>query len=223
MARRRGVDQQIQVTRGFVTEYTPVAFPREAAIDIDNCVIDSDGSVRRRPGIDIEQQFQLNSVNGSTVSLTEIGALAFSTNLWTHVANSGTLNIVVQQVGLILQFYAQFGAISANLLGEVDMSPHAVSLTALKGDQVQVASGLGDLYVVSEYLNPIKVEYDGTTFTASEISIQVRDLEGLEEEVAVDNRPGDLTKNHYYNLRNQGWTDENIKRFAGLPEGTDLC
>lgn len=50
MAKQAGVDTKIQVTRGFVTEFTPVGFPQEAAIDIDNCIIDTDGSVRRRPG-----------------------------------------------------------------------------------------------------------------------------------------------------------------------------
>ena len=45
MARQRGVDTKVQITRGFVTEFTPLAFPQEAAIDIDNCIIDTDGRI----------------------------------------------------------------------------------------------------------------------------------------------------------------------------------
>ncbi len=223
MARRRGLDQQIQITRGFMTEFTPVAFPREAAIDVDNCVIDSDGSIRRRPGIDLEQQFQLNSINGGVLTATQLEEIAFSTHLWEFVSNSGTLNIVVQQIGLTLQFYAQFGAVSSNLLGELDMTPHAVNIPELNKTQVQVASGLGNLYIVSEFLEPIKVSYDGTTFTATEITISIRDFEGLEDGLKIDERPGNLKRSHYYNLRNQGWTDENILKFAGVSTGTDLC
>ena len=127
MARQKAVDAKIQVTRGFVTEFTPVGFPQEAAIDIDNCIIDTDGSVRRRPGIDLEQSFALNNVNGAVLTKGALQTLAFSTHLWEFVANSGTLNIVVQQVGTILQFYSQIGAVSSNFLGEVDVLSSAVN------------------------------------------------------------------------------------------------
>lgn len=223
MARQRGIDQKIQVTRGFVTEFTPVAFPQEAAIDLDNVIIDADGSVRRRPGIDLEQQFSLNTIAGGVVTATEIQDIGLSNHLWESVGNSGTLNIVVFQIGLELQFYAQVGALSKQLLGTVDLTPFAVNSAKLKLDQVQVASGLGDLYVVSEFMEPIRIAYDGTTFTATEINIRIRDFEGLDDELAIDERPTSLKRNHYYNLVNQGWTDVNIKLFAGLSVGVNLC
>lgn len=223
MARQRGIDQKIQVTKGFVTEFTPVAFPQDAAIDLDNVIIDPDGSVRRRPGVDLEQQFALNTIAGGVVTATEIEDIGLSNHLWESVGNSGTLNIVVFQIGITLQFYAQVGVLSKQLLGTVDLTPFAVDLAKLKLDQVQVASGLGDLYVVSESMEPIRIAFDGTTFTATKINIRIRDFEGLDDGLEVDERPTVLKRNHYYNLVNQGWTDVNIKKFGGVSAGVNLC
>jgi len=215
MARQKAVDTKIQVTRGFVTEFTPVGFPQEAAIDIDNCIIDTDGSVRRRPGLDLEQSFTLNSINGGVLAKGDLQTKAFTTNLWEFVSNSGTLNIVVQHIGLVLQFYAQIGAVSSNFLGELDLTPHAIDTAKLEVANIAMTSGLGSLFLVSEYLKPLKITYDGTSFTATNIIIQQRDFDGLDDGLPVDLRPPLLTKSHYYNLLNQGWTDANIAAFAG--------
>ncbi len=223
MARRKGVDTQIGVTRGFVTEFTPLSFPREAAIDVDNCVMDKDGSVRRRPGIDLEQGFKLNTVAGAQLTATALTEITFSTHLWEFVSNSGTLNIVVVQSGATLQFFAQFGAVSANLLGTLDLGPFAVDLSKLRREPIVIASGLGNLYIVNPYMEPLRVSYDGITFDATPINIRIRDTEGLEDGLEIDQRPGVLFRNHYYNLRNQGWTDANIKEFGGVDASVDLC
>lgn len=223
MARQRGVDTKIQVTRGFVTEFTPVGFPQEAAIDIDNCIIDTDGSVRRRPGLDLEQSSVLNNINGVQLAKGDIASQAFRTFLWEFVANSGTLDIVVQQVGLIVQFYAQVGAISANFLGEIDLTANAVDLVALPLNSVEMTSGLGGLFIVSPYMEPIKVTYDGSNFTVTTLTVQQRDFDGLDDNLLTDQRPTLLTRSHYYNLLNQGWTDENIAVFAGLSASTNVC
>lgn len=226
MARQKAIDQKIQVTRGFVTEYTPAAFPQEAAIDVDNCIIDPDGSVRRRPGIDLEQQFRLNSVGGSTLTETEVNTQAMSQHLWEAVGNSGSLNIVVFQVGAVLQFFAQVGSLSANFLGEVNFSTFATDSTRIKTTKVEVASGLGDLYVSSKYMESIRIVFDGTTFTAEQIDVVFRDFEGLDDGLEIDERPFSLTPNHHYNLHNQGWTDVNINDFrsgAGVyPSNADI-
>ena len=221
MAKQAGVDTKIQVTRGFVTEFTPVGFPQEAAIDIDNCIIDTDGSVRRRPGIDLEKSFVLNSINGAVLGKGDLETLAFNTFLWESVANSGTLNIVVVQVGLILQFYTQFGAISSNLLGELDLTPNVVNLAEAPLQTMNFSAGLGQLFVVSEHIKPLRISYDGSTFTLVELLIQQRDFEGLDDELELDERPTLLTKSHYYNLLNQGWTDDNINTFGGTT--ANLC
>ncbi len=224
MARRRGVDPKIQVTKGFVTEFTPVAFPEEAAIDIDNCIIDTDGSIRRRPGIDLEQQFKLNNISGGVVSVDELETIGLSTHVWEAVNNSGTLNIIVFQTGTSLNLFAQVGAVSANFLNSIDLSVFATDTAKLQTSRMEVDSGLGDLYVVSEFMDPVRVQFEGgSSFRATRIKLQARDFEGLDDGLGVEDRPLTLGRNHYYNLKNQGWTDKNIRTFGGLDPSVDLC
>ncbi len=223
MARVKQVDTKIQVTRGFVTEFTPVGFPQEAAIDVDNCIIDSDGSVRRRPGVDLEQSFVLNKINAAVLQKGDLESVVINNFLWRGVANSGTLNIIVVQVGLILQFYAQIGSVSANLLGETDLTAFAVSAVEAQAIPLRFSAGMGSLFVTSERMELLQIQFIDGLFVVTPVLIKQRDFEGLDDGLAVDIRPNVLTRNHYYNLKNQGWIDENILKFAGLPTDTNIC
>jgi len=223
MARQKAIDGKIQVTRGFVTEFTPLGFPQEAAIDIDNCIIDTDGSIRRRPGIDVEQPVVLTAPAEGILLKGNIQTLAFSTHLWEFVNNSGTLNIIVQQIGLVLQFYSQLSPVSSQFLGEITLADHAVDRAQLGRFPMETASGLGALFVVSAFMEPVKITYDGTTFTSTELILQQRDFEGVDDGLAIDERPASLTKEHYYNLTNQGWTDKNLNLARGAPANTGIC
>lgn len=214
MARQRGLGQHFTPTKGVVTEFTPTRFPTDAAVDADNCVFDVDGSVRRRPGLNFEQTFSLNKVLGTAITATQKDTYATSTHLWKAVNNSGTLNIVVVQVGTYIQFYAQTGSVSSNLLGEIDLSPYAVNFNNATREQVQVTSGIGNLYVTSKYIKPVEISYTGATFNVSELEVKVRDFDGIDDGLAVDERPTLLTYEHCYNLLNQGWTYVGLTAFA---------
>src|SRR5690606_11816118 len=54
---------------------------------------------------------------------------------------------------------------------------------------------------------PILVKYNSETeeFTQVPIEIYIRDLEGIEDGLAPDTEPVDLSPEHAYNLKNQGW------------------
>ncbi|MEE8598909.1 MAG: hypothetical protein V3S69_05285 [Dehalococcoidales bacterium] len=223
MARQRGTAQQFTPSKGFATEFTKTRFPTDAAVDLSNVIIDVDGSTRRRPGANFEVGYALNQVNGGIITPTEKLERGFSVDLWKAVSNSGTLNIVVVQYGSILQFYAQVGNISGNLLGELDLTPFATDIGSLLRERVASTSGLGNLYVVGEFLEPIRISYDGTSFSAEVIDFRERDLEGLDDGLETEERPEHLTLNHYYNLLNQGWLDENIAIVGGYATDTDLC
>ena len=219
MARRKGLDTKIQVTRGFVTEFTPVGFPQEAAIDIDNCIIDTDGSVRRRPGLDLEKDFELQQVDGTVLSAAQIDQTAFTTYLWEAVNGSGSLNIIVQQIGDRLQFYSQTGAVSSNKLGEISLSSFAVDALKLPQSNMEFTSGLGELFIVNKFMEPVRVSFDDVNFTATVIVLKIRDFDGVDDSLDADERLTTLSIEHQYNLFNQGWTIENIRLFAGISGG----
>ncbi len=70
-------------------------------------------------------------------------------------------------------------------------------------------------------MQPVRIIFDGSNFNATSIDLRIRDFEGLDDGLEIDERPTILTLEHYYNLRNQGWTDTNIKSFSGATG--DLC
>lgn len=226
MARFKGVDKKIQVTRGFVTEFTPVAFPQEAASDIDNLTIDTDGSVRRRGGLDVEPGSSpiptFNTINDANLSTR-----ATTTFLWEDVGNSGTLNLIVHQIGEQLLFISDEQVSSK--IGSVQLDSFATDLVKMKATPMEMASGNGELFVVSPHLKPVRISHATplVLFDANEILIRIRDFEGLEESVGVDQRLSALSRVHSYNIQNQGWTEDNIFIFGGhpvlSPPGNSLC
>jgi hypothetical protein len=223
MARQKGGETHIEVSKGFATEINPVVASPEVLVDIDNCIIARDGTIRRRMAVEFEGSFATNLINGVALGIGEVNAVAFSTSLWTAVSNIGTLNIVVQQVGTVIQFFSQFGALSSNFLGELDLVSFAINSVEMRLTSMQMTSGLGKLFVVSSFMNSVVITYDSGSFSAEVITLQQRDFDGLDDELVIDERPNILTHNHYYNLINQGWTEENIISFGGVSEGTNLC
>jgi hypothetical protein len=224
MARRGGLSQIFTPVKGFVTEFTPTQFPSDAAVDIDNCIIDIDGSVRRRPGLSYEVNYVLNQVDSGVLGISETEDLSINTFLWENVNNSGTFNIVVVQVGLILQFYPQVGTISSGLIGELDISPFvAGDIPTAKSARLSYTQGLGNLYITNDYMQPTQITYiDGVGFIAISIPLYERDFTGVDDSLSINERPLLLTPEHYYNLLNQGWNDTNLLIFAGLPSTTSI-
>ncbi len=75
------------------------------------------------------------------------------------------------------------------------------------------------LIIVSKDLaKPVVLSYNSSTDTVSQstISIEVRDIWGVNDGLLVDDRPGSLSTTHKYNLRNQGWnpTISTIRNFG---------
>jgi hypothetical protein len=98
--------------------------------------------------------------------------------------------------------------------------------------ECQFSDGLGYLFVTHPTLEPFYVDYDSATqvLTATAIPIKIRDLEGLADNLEVDERPsvtlGTVTAAHLYNLYNQGWTNTNLGTWdtarSDLPSNVDV-
>lgn len=198
---------------GLVTDSTGLNFPENACTDSLNCIHNYDGSVERRLGFQYEDGFVENAI-----TRTEEVVAGF---LWKNAAGSGRNTLYVQQVGTTLYFYSYdadnptiAGSISSGLLTTtVDLTPFHVSGSAAISPVVcQFASGRGTLFVTHPYLEPFCVEYDSTlrTVSASQIDLQIRDIDGLDDGLGVTDRPATLSAVHKYNLLNQGWTLEGI-------------
>src|SRR5689334_16650770 len=86
-------------TGGLKTEYTGLNFPENAATDTDNCVYSIIGEVRRRAGIDLEDNYDWHDNPVSDDSK------AFSYYVWNNAGGDGSNKILVIQIGSELYFY----------------------------------------------------------------------------------------------------------------------
>lgn len=90
-------------------------------------------------------------------------------------------------------------------------------------EHVAVSFGKGKAFFTSKNTEPFFMEYHSDTgaYSVHALTLNVRDFDGIDDTLAVDTRPAaaNLTalqtnnKEHYYNLRNQGWTDANITTY----------
>lgn len=129
---------------------------------------------------------------------------------WNSVNNNGSLNFLVQQVGLRLYFYdLRSDPISGGLKDfSVDLNDFkAPGATNPSAAPVSMTSGKGLLFVAGAKIEPFFVEYDEDTddITATQIYIQIRDFEGVDDGIGPSEEPEELTPEHHYNLKNQNW------------------
>lgn len=211
--RASGTSVENSFVNGLVTEFTGLNFPENAVTDCDNCVFEKTGLVRRRLGIDFEDDFVEN-----TQSIT--GAI---TNFrWDTVDNNGNRTFVVSQVGRFVFFYDVNGSsLSANKKDFfVDLAVYRTASTSIDSvveNKASFSYGDGYLFIAHRYCEPMYVKYDAATddITVRTISIKVRDFEGLDDGLAVDFRPPTLSREHEYNMQNQGWYGTAIVKDVG--------
>jgi len=219
MPRGRGMKQYFTFVKGWNTEATPTGFPENSATDLDNVILDVDGSVRRRPGLDYERNF---AKFGLSATLAERKEMAVGFFEWLNVGGSGSLTFTVTQHASTLRFHRMNGdTTSDTFVGTIDMTPFIVDPQGAPKSLVQVVSGLGKLFVCGRYINPFYVEYDGTSLSATQVDIKVRDFEGdpANRTRANDEHPVTATEPHVYDLLNAGWP---IDRINSYTEETNL-
>lgn len=91
------------------------------------------------------------------------------------------------------------------------------------------SSGLGYLFVVHPFCEPFYVEFNSDTndITVTQIDIQSRDFERLDDGYDVDYRAtGSINNEHFYNVFNQGWYASGIKAketTAGADDGPNVA
>lgn len=191
--------------RGLVTEVSALNAPENSCSEAENVYFNLIGTVQRRPGMDYEFGYTTKTINRT--------ASAINTYVWRNVANDGTVNLAVLQVGSTLYFYDTSDLILSQgaLATTIDLTDFSASgAPTPETKECQFASGNGLLFVTHPYLEPFFVSYVASTQTATgtQIAIQVRDFEGLPasvDDLDVDERSTSITDAHRYNLCNQGW------------------
>jgi hypothetical protein len=190
---------------GLKTEFTGLNFPENSASETFDCIFSKIGRVTRRKGFDIEDTGSYQTLNRSESVVASY--------LWKNVSGDGTINLLVVQVGNTLRFYEVSDtstALSNQLLSSsitlTTFTPTG-STVSPNSSECQFAQGNGFLFVFHPNLEPFYVSYDPTTqlVSATAITVQIRDFEGIAEGIPDTQRPTTLTTTHKYNLGNQGW------------------
>jgi hypothetical protein len=194
---------------GLVTEAGPLTFPENASKDELNCVLSRKGNRRRRLALDYENS---GALSATTYTDTEVVGQALSHAVWTSVAGSGTRDFLVLQFDTTLHFY---DLSSTPLSSGVKSFTQSLSGFAATGatdvglEPITMVSGRGLLFCASSKLDSFYIEYDpdADSIAATEIVMQARDFEGMEESPALDDdeEPSSLSTTHEYNLKNQNW------------------
>lgn len=195
--------------RGLITEASELTYPENASIAENNTIIFRKGNRSRRLGFDLEPN---GGASAFTSTQGQRDTYAFMDFMWNAVNNDANTNFLVRQVGATVHFYDQ--SVSPLSDGRKTFSINLQSYLApgqVDSSQppVQMAAGKGFLFIVGEHIEPLLIEYDPDSddITVQRIYIQIRDFKGLDDGLANDQEPAALTKEHDYNLRNQGWVD----------------
>ena len=201
MARNSGFVKEHNVTGGVVTDFTGLNFPENTAVEADNVIFSEKSRVSRRFGFNYEFDYQLHEIDRQDKVVTSY--------LWQSVGGDGDISFTVVQIGNTLYFFRVTEAsLSSGLhTQEIDLTSFLTPGSPSDSKECQFASGDGQLFVTHPYTDPFYVSYNSTTdtFTATTIILQIRDFEGVDDLLEDETRPTTLTKEHRYNLFNQGW------------------
>lgn len=202
-------------SKGLNTEANPLSGVADSSADELNFEIHQDGTRSRRLGLDSEIG---SSYTNSGQTWTTLAGAARASFLWEGVGGDPNKSYVVVQLGSTLYIFNP----GAGSLGETAFlqsvtlgvsSDNVMSMASVEGYLV-VASGSPDIVIVDADFNPITLR------------IKIRDQFGVQETeqplYEIDSQyRGNITRQHYYNLYNQGWA---IPRYAwqfGSPPLTD--
>lgn len=201
--RNAGTFVEQNFVNGLVTEATGMNFPENACTSASDVIFKETGEVSRRFGYNYEHLFQLNSITRSSSAVVEY--------LWKAAGGDGTIDFVVQQIGLTLRFYRV--SATTGLSDGIHATTFALTTFDVAGapatntEPCSFSSGKGFLFVTHKYCEPFYITYTVATdaLTATSITLKIRDFEGVDDSLGTRERPASMTATHRYNLYNQGW------------------
>lgn len=190
--------------KGLITEAGELTFPEGASVDELNCDLRRDGSRRRRLAVEVEAD---NSLSTFTVADTD----AVNVGDWLNVNGVADQEfLVVQKAGTLYFYNKDVAPYSGNqVTGSVDLSPYefAGSVGAAFA-KCQFASIEGALVVASEAINTIYIEYNGSTFSVTEIDFKVRDFDWQGDITTYPEKVSSPTDARKYDTANAGWSGD---------------
>ena len=208
---RKGETAYRSFVKGLVTEANQLTFPDNASIDESNFVLNRDGSRSRRLGVDYESSYALTA---SGLTATDIKEGKQSFHVWESPDGDTTVSLGLVRIKDKIWFMNLLAnAPSADLKN--GGSP--ITIADLSNNKIETSVINNKCVIVSKDLPaPVLLSYNKSTGNVSQstISLEIRDIYGVEDSLFLDTRPTTLSNEHKYNLRNQGW-NKNIVTSTG--------
>lgn len=245
MSAQPHVDDNFTFVGGLNTEGGYFVTPKNSWVEGQNVVPQMDGSVERRPAIDLEEEG--DPISAFTYSSSQIINNVVAVEMWTSVAGNGNVDYFVVQIGTLVYFYKAYsGTVSARPVIGVFYDPEFVGpvnpaaglgfdLTAFRcadntgliyDSPISTASVYGNLVITHRDCDPILVTNTpgSDTYTFNRLRLKIRDLKGItsSEDVTVEKTYadwGDFGPSALYNLYNQGWSDEHLTAYSAANSG----
>lgn len=129
---------------------------------------------------------------------------------WANYDKEGKDCIVLQQ-GSLLRFFKAERPYDSEEITSIDTGAQIKDTDNFS--KYSFSSGEGFLLVTSEYAEPFYISLTSSGAILVPINLQIRDLEGLDDGLVVDDYPTTLSDRHKYNLLNQGWDDTKINSY----------
>lgn len=213
MSVKAGQDEQFTFVAGLNTEASYFTFPKNTWKDGDNIVPNISGKIGKRRAVDLETDWALTS---RSITSAQRDVWAFTSGKWTAVGGDGDLNFIISQVGRYVYFYPDTPVSpSLNIKSfTIDLNTYLCSgnTNTIGTAPIKCVSAQGRLIITCRDIDPILVTYTSSTdsISVSTITMQIRDFDGLNDGLAVNDKPASLTVTHQYNLYNQGWDQTKI-------------
>lgn len=193
--------------KGLVTEASPLTFPPDTSYDEDNCLIFVAGNRARRLGMDYETGYTLSSHSLSVANSAQAPIVEY---VWRNANNVEGLDLLCHQVRDRIYFYDCSGNPTSPSLKSfsIDLNSYYISGSIdPENKAVQMVSGKGYLFITASSIEPLIITYNENTdsISAESIVIHIRDFDGVDDDLGVEEEPNTLSDTHNYNLQNQGW------------------
>jgi hypothetical protein len=222
MAQQMAKTVRVPMSKGLVTEATPLTFPAEATLDELNVGFEGTGARSKRKGFKIEN-------GGTALAIPPLNDEAtFSSFLWDFAGGDKDTTLLVLHTGSYLYFVdLRVSPLSSGLLGQqVNLIPFGVAGYSAFSN-LSFAAIKGQLVVAGEGLSTIRVEYSSITgvISASPISFRIRDFEYFSDKQNLLKKGLAQPPVHrQYDTLNSGWPIEKVAdfigRYGGYPELT---
>lgn len=204
MPQRLGQNAVNTFVKGLITEAGELTFPQNASIDELNCLLQRDGSRRRRLAVEYE-------ISASDSSFTVVESSVFTTGVWKNVGGTAGKNWLVVQNGANLYFYSTAAEpYSGNeLAATISLTTFAApaSSYSVASTKIEMASINGNLVVVSPAIEPAYIEYvSDSSVTGTIITPRVRDFAWQSDKSAFNDKDSSPSVGRKYDTANTGWT-----------------